>query len=351
MRSTLNRYPRSPRRSHKDVASLPILAAARPPARRSLARVLVPRQLRPVIIRRIVLTVVLVFFAAVATGVIVGLDDAARSSLVAQPPTQGPVSVEPATTPPIPTSSTPTTPRLKAPTVQPKPRPARPRPSASARTPQPRPTTKPRPSTKPSSPPNAAPAPTRKPATPPKSTGHRRTVYLTFDDGPSAYTPQILQILQNTGSTATFFQLGVNTPGQAHIAAAIRAQGSNIGNHSYNHPDLTTLTTVQLRWQISHGPTSRCFRPPYGATNTTVRHAIHRAGAHQVLWDIDTLDWTKPGVTKLEKIGASKHVTAGSIILMHDGGGTRDQTVAALPKMIHHLQTRGLTVRALPECS
>jgi peptidoglycan/xylan/chitin deacetylase (PgdA/CDA1 family) len=293
------------------------------------------------IIRRMVLTVVLILFASVTAGVIVGLDDVARSTLAQRSPTSGGTSHT------VPTTAAPTHSRQETATPRPKHTTAHPRsagPSATATTPQPRSSTKP-------SPTRAKPTLTRKPTTQPKPRRDRGTVYLTFDDGPSPYTPQILKILRNTGSTATFFQLGVNTPGQAHIVTAIRAQGSNIGNHSYNHPDLTTLNATQLRWQIAHGPQARCFRPPYGATNKTVRQAIRRAGAHQVLWDVDTLDWTHPGVKKLENLGARNHVSAGNIILMHDGGGTREQTVAALPGLIHHLRDRGLIVRALPQCN
>ena len=160
----------------------------------------------------------------------------------------------------------------------------------------------------------------------------------------------MLRILRQTGSTATFFQLGVNARGQGSIQAAIRAQGSTIGNHSYDHRDLTRLSAAALHRQIADGPRSRCFRPPYGATNRTVRKAVERAGAHQVLWTVDTLDWQRPGAARLARIGTSKAVRDGGIILMHDGGGDRRQTVAALPRLIDNLQARGFQVRALPGC-
>ena len=296
------------------------------------------------IIRRLILSLALILFAAVTIGVILGLDDAARSQLVGPEPVR-PTATIASTTHPDPGTATPS----PEPTTPPRQTTRTPKPTASSTpgtstapptTAPPSPTAKPKPKPKPTTAPSTA---------KPKPGG--RIVYLTFDDGPSPYTPQILQILRSTGSTATFFQLGVNTHGQARIEAAIKAQGSNIGNHSYNHPDLTTLSAAQLKWQIAHGPRAKCFRPPYGATNKAVRQAIRRAGAHQVLWDVDTLDWTKPGVKKLERFGASTHVTGGSIILMHDGGGVRDQTVAALPGLIHTLHARGYQIRALPSCS
>nr|AIA93908.1 CAZy families CE4 protein [uncultured Kribbella sp.] len=110
------------------------------------------------------------------------------------------------------------------------------------------------------------------------------------------------------------------------------------------------LTAKQLKWQLRNGPKAKCFRPPYGATNATVQKAIKKAGMRQVLWSIDTLDWTRPGTAKLAKTGRLKAVQNGSIILMHDGGGDRSQTLAALPQLIHDLKARGFTVRALPYC-
>lgn len=175
-------------------------------------------------------------------------------------------------------------------------------------------------------------------------------VYLTFDDGPSRYTPQILKVLRDTGSTATFFQLGINRPGQDHTIAAIKAQGSNIANHTYNHPDLTLQSDAEVRRQLLGGPKAKCFRPPYGATNARIRQAVKQAGMSEVLWTVDTLDWQKPGVKAIQRIGKSPQVRNHGIILMHDGGGSREQTVAALPKLIKKLHARGFIARALPYC-
>ena len=284
------------------------------------------------IIRRLILSVVLLLLASTTTLVVLGLDDTARSALLDRlpPPSDTATTSAPPAEPSTQPTSVPTT---------------RPRPTATPTAPsvQPRTTGTARPG------PQATPSPPaqRKPSTPP---GRSKVVYLTFDDGPSPYTPRVLQILRDTGSTATFFQLGVNTPGHDQLTAAIRAQGSTIGNHSYDHPDLTRLSASQLRRQIRRGPTSTCFRPPYGATNAGVRAAIRRAGARQVLWTVDTRDWTRPGVKELRRIGRSPQIRPGSIILMHDGGGNRDQTVAALPALISHLHARGFQVRALPGC-
>ena len=324
------------------------------------------------IIRRAVLLLVLVLFASVTIGVIVGLDSSARSAIVGQ------LVRSPSAIPPEPAEDEPSppkkvaTPRPRAstpsatptPTATPTPEatvPAKPavsaKPTASAR---PKATPAPRSTPTPSRPRSTSGAKPTTPAKPkpssarylkgPLKKGPGGTVYLTFDDGPSPYTSSILGILDRTGSTATFFHLGVNGGGFSHADARIRAQGSKVANHSYDHPDLTTLTPSQLRWQISHGPRARCFRPPYGATNTAVRKAIAHAGLREVLWSVDTLDWTKPGASTLAKTGRLKSIGNGSIVLMHDGGGDRAQTVAALPTVIADLHARGYKVRALPYC-
>lgn len=205
-----------------------------------------------------------------------------------------------------------------------------------------------------SSPPDARTALDASPSAPapdsPEAAGDKGVVYLTFDDGPGPATPKVLSILDRTGSTATFFQLGSQARGQQRVQEDIRAQGSNIGNHSYSHRNLTKLSSTALKAQIDDGVEARCFRPPYGATNSTVRRALDKAGARQVLWTIDTRDWARPGTKAIKRFGKSSAVEDGSIILMHDGGGDRSQTVAALPALIKSLQERGYAVRALPYC-
>jgi peptidoglycan-N-acetylglucosamine deacetylase len=176
------------------------------------------------------------------------------------------------------------------------------------------------------------------------------TVYLTFDDGPSQYTPAILRILRATNSTATFFELGFRQANYPGAAAQVRAEGSSVGNHTYDHPDLTALKPSEIRSQLTRGPRGRCMRPPYGATNPGVRRIIAQQGLREVLWSIDTLDWSRPGTAKIVKAATGPSVRAGSIVLMHDGGGDRSQTVAALPKIIRTLQQRGFVVRRIPGC-
>lgn len=187
------------------------------------------------------------------------------------------------------------------------------------------------------------------PVTPPTHRPRTKVVHLTFDDGPSEWTPKVLEILTARGATATFFQLGVNVPRHPHARAAILAQGSNVGNHTRDHRDLTRLSNRDIRAEIDGGPQSACVRPPYGAHDARVDRVIRRRGAHPVLWSADTRDWAKPGVPAILK-GGLLGLHDGSIILMHDGGGDRSQTVAALPKLLRELHRRGYVVRALPGC-
>ncbi|MGN0064553.1 MAG: polysaccharide deacetylase family protein [Nocardioides sp.] len=183
-------------------------------------------------------------------------------------------------------------------------------------------------------------------------TGRRvgpRVAYLTFDDGPSAYTPQVLRILTRHGATATFFVLGANAQERPAALRAIRRQGSAVGNHTWGHPLLTRLPDRAVRRQLHIDVPTSCFRPPYGGTNRRVVRLARKQGLRQVLWTADSRDWEKPGRRAIRR-KALRDLHPGSIILMHDGGGDRSQTVAALPGLLKTLAERGYAVRALPGC-
>jgi peptidoglycan/xylan/chitin deacetylase (PgdA/CDA1 family) len=304
------------------------------------------------IVRRIVVSLVLVLFASVTIGIIVGLDDTARSALAGNvggspAPTRTWTTPAPTRTPTTATQTPQSTPKPEAPTTAPS---ASPPPTSRAERATAKPS--PKPTARPSPKPTAKPSPKPRPRylKGPLKKGAGGTVYLTFDDGPGPYTSPILDILDRTSSTATFFHLGVNEPGYPHVDAEIRAQGSKVGNHTYDHPDLTTLTAKQLRRQLARGPAAKCFRPPFGAADKAVRRAIRDAGMREVRWDVDSFDWTKPGAATLAESGRLKSVRDGSIVLLHDGGGDRSQTVTALPRIIADLQARGFKIRALPYC-
>ncbi len=218
------------------------------------------------------------------------------------------------------------------------------------------PTPTPMPAPVPAPPPSRTPTPS--PA-PPKNvttlpTPGPRVVYLTFDDGPSRYTPHVLALLARHDAKATFFVVGSQAAADPAGVRAIRAAGHKVANHSWSHPDLTRLSAAAIRGEISRtdaafGAAAKCVRPPYGATNDIVAQAISSTGKRSVLWSVDSLDWTRPGADSIAgRILAQ--VTPGAIVLLHDGGGDRSQTVAALATVLDSLQSQGYSFRTLPSC-
>ncbi len=175
------------------------------------------------------------------------------------------------------------------------------------------------------------------------------SVALTFDDGPSTFTPQILNVLQHSGTRATFFEIGQQVQASPNLTQEVYQAGDVIGNHSWSHPNLTLLTPSQVQGQLSRtsaaiqqatGVSPTLFRPPYGATNATVNATAEQLGLRPVLWNVDSLDWERPGVNAIVRNVLST-TSNGSIVVMHDGGGDRSETVQALPQIIANLQQRG----------
>jgi peptidoglycan/xylan/chitin deacetylase (PgdA/CDA1 family) len=175
------------------------------------------------------------------------------------------------------------------------------------------------------------------------------SIALTFDDGPSAFTARILNVLQQNGVHATFFCIGQQVQTRPGIVREVSEAGNVIGNHSWSHADLTLLTPNQVTWQLSSTSTAilqatgispTLFRPPYGAINAMVTGTAAQLGLSPVLWNIDTLDWTRPGVNAIVR-SVLDHAINGSIVLMHDGGGDRSETIQALPQIISGLRQRG----------
>ena len=189
-----------------------------------------------------------------------------------------------------------------------------------------------------------------------KSVGSQgsRVVYLTFDDGPSRHTPAVLELLARAHAKATFFVVGSHAAANAAGLRAIQAGGHKIGNHTWSHPQLTRLSPNEIRSEIARtdaavGFSATCVRPPYGATNGTVAATIAAVGKRSVLWSVDSLDWTQPGAEQIADTIVSQ-VRPGSIVLMHDGGGDRQQSVAALAIVLDSLAAQGYSFRSLPSC-
>lgn len=192
---------------------------------------------------------------------------------------------------------------------------------------------------------------------------HPGTVALTFDDGPDdAWTPQILDVLKAKHVPATFFVIGENAVTNPGLLQRIVDEGSEIGNHSYTHPNLAhesqngtifELNTTQRLIEAYTGRETRLFRAPYfgDAEPTTPDElgpalAAQRAGYVNVGLHVDPDDWKRPGSAAIVD-SVVRQVTAGGpnnarqIVLLHDGGGDRSQTLSALPRIIDQLQARG----------
>ncbi|MEV8374733.1 polysaccharide deacetylase family protein [Kribbella sp. NPDC056861] len=202
----------------------------------------------------------------------------------------------------------------------------------------------------------SAKAPTKAPSTAPTATNNptaeavaegNKTLFLTFDDGPDpVWSPQVLAVLAKYNAHATFFQLGSMQSAHPALRDQILAAGNTIGNHSISHAQLTKVSATKRHHEIFDGPQSKCFRPPYGAANASVRADIKAAGMTPVLWDIDTLDWQRPGKQAIVNTILTQ-ARSGSVALMHDAGGNRSQTVAALDQALQTLTAQGYTFPAM----
>ncbi|GAA2008611.1 polysaccharide deacetylase family protein [Catenulispora subtropica] len=176
-----------------------------------------------------------------------------------------------------------------------------------------------------------------------------KVVYITFDDGPSPYTAQILKVLSRYGVHATFFEVGEMVAARPSLTSQVYRQGNSVQNHTWSHPDLRKLTAAQIAYQVAAtdrqirahtGYRPCCLRPPYGAVNATVRARAATFGKKLALWTVDPRDWSRPGAAAIEARVLSQ-VRPGSVVLLHDGGGDRSQTVAALGDILRTLKARG----------
>ncbi|MFF5144204.1 bifunctional polysaccharide deacetylase/glycosyltransferase family 2 protein [Streptomyces sp. NPDC013157] len=184
-----------------------------------------------------------------------------------------------------------------------------------------------------------------------------RTIALTFDDGPDpVWTPRILDVLRRNHVQATFFVVGTEVVDHPELVRRIVADGHQIGIHTFTHPDLSRLAPWQRSLELREtqlavagaaGVTTALLRPPYSSENDALNDAdwsvLEQAGAAgyvTVLTTQDAQDWQRPGTARIVA-NATPHGTAGQILLMHDGGGDRSQTVAALNTLIPRLKAQG----------
>jgi len=190
--------------------------------------------------------------------------------------------------------------------------------------------------------------------------GGEHQVAITFDDGPDPeWTPKILDVLKAANVKAAFFLVGVEAERYPTLVRRIVDEGHEIGNHTYYHPNLALcgpehirleLNATQILLETITGRATTLFRPPYAADTSpsqvselTPLQIAQDLNYLVVLENIDPQDWAKPGADIiLQRVKQQRR--DGSIILLHDAGGNRSQTVEALPRILNWLHTRGDTV-------
>jgi peptidoglycan/xylan/chitin deacetylase (PgdA/CDA1 family) len=187
--------------------------------------------------------------------------------------------------------------------------------------------------------------------------GRERKIALTFDDGPSPFTAAVVHVLRRTRTRATFFPVGSMFARWPRELEAVRRGDFEVGDHTVWHP---FLPAQALRGQLgeirgqaralrAHGfRFPRLMRPPYGAYDRRTVAVARRLRMLVVLWSVDSRDFTRPGVKAIVEtvVGGAR---PGAIVLMHDGGGPRGQTVAALPRIVRALHRRGYRLVTVPE--
>jgi peptidoglycan/xylan/chitin deacetylase (PgdA/CDA1 family) len=186
---------------------------------------------------------------------------------------------------------------------------------------------------------------------------HHHVVALTFDDGPSPYTASIVKVLVRMHVPATFFVVGQQLDDFSSGLRDELAHGFAVGDHTENHKVMTQLTAAGQYKQIHDdaqrlirlgAPFPRLYRPPYGLYNATTLKVIKQLKMLMTLWSVDTRDWTRPGTPAIIR-AAESGARPGAIILMHDGGGDRSETVAALPAIINALRRRHYSFATVPQ--
>jgi peptidoglycan/xylan/chitin deacetylase (PgdA/CDA1 family) len=187
-----------------------------------------------------------------------------------------------------------------------------------------------------------------------------REVALTFDDGPNPqYTPRILAVLRRLQVPATFFAVGYLADAYPELVQAELRAGMTVGNHSYTHAQVPPFGRLPRRLIDDEialcarsvrraGGDPMFFRPPGGSFSPRVVQAAQELGHRTVLWSVDPGDWERGMTARRIVRNVLAAVRPGSIVLLHDGGGDRSATIAALPKIVKGIRRRGLRLVALP---
>ncbi|WP_181767617.1 bifunctional polysaccharide deacetylase/glycosyltransferase family 2 protein [Streptomyces albidus (ex Kaewkla and Franco 2022)] len=191
-------------------------------------------------------------------------------------------------------------------------------------------------------------------------------IVLTFDDGPDPeWTPKILDKLAEYDAHAVFFVTGTMTSRHPELVRRMVAEGHEVGLHTFNHPDLSyqsasridrELAQSQLALAGAAGIRTSLFRPPYSSTvdalddkSWPVTRQIASHGYLSAFIDTDSRDWARPGVDEIVRLATPQQSGKGAMVLMHDSGGNRSQTVAALDRLLPRLQAQGYAFPHLTE--
>jgi peptidoglycan/xylan/chitin deacetylase (PgdA/CDA1 family) len=209
-----------------------------------------------------------------------------------------------------------------------------------------------------SAPPDSSPPSSAAGQDPPPAAGHPqfyvhegdKAIALTIDDGPSSkYTPQVLDLLAHYKIAATFCMIGQSADQHASLVAEVSAAGHLVANHTWTHPNLSRMTEAQVTAEIERTNDAitrggarqpALFRAPGGNWSPTVFSVCDKLGLRPLDWSVDPRDWSRPGADHIVQT-VMGHTHTGSIILEHDGGGDRSQTVAALQRFIPQLLQAG----------
>jgi len=183
-----------------------------------------------------------------------------------------------------------------------------------------------------------------------------RRVALIFDDGPGPQTPAVVRALRRAGARATFFVVGREAARHPGVVRVLRDAGMELGSHGWSHsvlagfPERVQRLEVELTAAVlmrAAGVRPHLFRPPAVAWDDATARAVSGAGGLGVLHTVETSDWRLPGRAAIERAAAS--ADAGDIVALHDAGGDRSQTVAAVGPIVRSLRRRGLACVTVSE--
>jgi chitin deacetylase len=190
-----------------------------------------------------------------------------------------------------------------------------------------------------------------------RGTPNQKLIALTFDDGPAPDTPQFIKVLKDNHVPATFFVITEQLKDFGNATRQAVQDGFEVGNHTVDHQMLATLSKGDQQTEIMDAnkqmaaaglPPTRLFRPPGNSFDAATVGILRKQHMLMTLWDVDTEDYKLPGTDAIVQTVLSQ-AKPGSIVLMHDGGGDRSQTLAAVPQIIKGLRAKGFKFVTVPQ--